>query len=127
MSEQKLTPKQLAFIDEYNKSGNATDAARKAGYKGNDVTLRQVGSENLSKPHILARVREKQQAKSERLELEADWELKKAIALYDEALANGEFMVANQVLNTIGKLRGKFVNKIEVGMADNIAEQLEDI
>lgn len=32
--------------------GNATEAARRAGYEGNDVTLAAVGSENLRKPLI---------------------------------------------------------------------------
>lgn len=49
---QKLTLKQRKFIAAYD--GNATDAARKAGYKGNDVTLQAVASENLRKPLIAA-------------------------------------------------------------------------
>lgn len=48
----KLTDKQQAFINYYVQSFNATDAARKAGYKGNDITLASVGYENLRKPHI---------------------------------------------------------------------------
>ena len=48
----KLTPKQKAFADYYIECGNATEAARKAGYKGNDKTLGVVGVENLGKPSI---------------------------------------------------------------------------
>lgn len=47
-----LTPKQKAFADYYIELGNATEAARRAGYKGNAVTLAAVGSENLRKPMI---------------------------------------------------------------------------
>lgn len=54
MVNGKLTNKQQIFVDEYLKSWNATDAARKAGYKGNDKTLSVVGSENLAKPNIAA-------------------------------------------------------------------------
>ncbi|MED0670629.1 terminase small subunit [Aneurinibacillus aneurinilyticus] len=43
----KLTPKQQAFADYYIETGNATEAARKAGYKGNN--LNRVASENLTK------------------------------------------------------------------------------
>ena len=39
-----LTLKQKAFADYYIEFGNATEAARQAGYKGNDVTLAAVGS-----------------------------------------------------------------------------------
>ena len=48
----KLTPKQALFVSEYLKTGNGTEAARRAGYKGNDVTLGQVAAENLKKPQI---------------------------------------------------------------------------
>lgn len=50
----KLTTKQRLFCEAYisNANGNATEAARIAGYKGNDVTLGAVGAENLKKPLI---------------------------------------------------------------------------
>lgn len=50
MKENKLTPKQKAFADYYIQSGNATDAAIKAGY--NKKTAKQTGYENLTKPYI---------------------------------------------------------------------------
>lgn len=48
----KLTGKQRAFAEHYAASGNATEAARAAGYAGNAETLSQVGSENLRKPQV---------------------------------------------------------------------------
>ncbi|WP_076637324.1 terminase small subunit [Lactiplantibacillus plantarum] len=48
--KRKLTPKQQRFADEYIKSGNAADAARKAGYKEN--TARVAGAQNLTKLNI---------------------------------------------------------------------------
>lgn len=53
-----LTPKQKAFADEYLKCGNATEAAKRAGYK--DSSARQIGAENLSKPSISAYIAERQ-------------------------------------------------------------------
>ena len=47
-----LSNKQRIFVDCYLKTWNATEAARLAGYKGNDVTLASVGYENLRKPQI---------------------------------------------------------------------------
>lgn len=55
----KLTTKQRLFVEAYLVSSNATDAARKAGYKGNDVTLGAVGAENLKKPRIAALIGER--------------------------------------------------------------------
>ena len=45
-----MTPKQRKFCDEYLISGNATDAAIKAGYS--PKTAKQTGSENLAKPDL---------------------------------------------------------------------------
>lgn len=46
----KLTPKQKKFCDEYIKSGNAKDAAIKAGYS--PKTAYSIGNENLKKPEL---------------------------------------------------------------------------
>lgn len=46
----KLTIKQKKFADEYIISGNATDAAIRAGYS--EKTARSIGNENLTKPDI---------------------------------------------------------------------------
>lgn len=56
---KKLTPKQQAFVDAYTgpARGNATEAARMAGYRGNDKTLSVVGAENLAKPSIQSAVK----------------------------------------------------------------------
>jgi phage terminase small subunit len=55
-----LTEKQRRFVEAYAgpAKGNATEAARLAGYRGNDVTLAAVGSENLRKPPIAAALAE---------------------------------------------------------------------
>ena len=53
-----LTPKQKAFADEYLKCGNATEAAKKAGYS--KQSARQMGTENLSKPSISSYIQERQ-------------------------------------------------------------------
>lgn len=45
-----LTARQKKFCDEYLISGNATDAAIKAGYS--PKTAKQTGSENLAKPDL---------------------------------------------------------------------------
>lgn len=53
----KLTPKQKAFADNYIELGNATEAARKAGYS--KKTARVIGQENLLKPAISAYIAER--------------------------------------------------------------------
>lgn len=55
--EIMLTTKQKRFCEEYLVSGNATDAALKAGYS--KKTARSVGCENLTKPDIKNYIDEK--------------------------------------------------------------------
>lgn len=58
----KLTTKQKKFCDEYIKSGNAKDAAIKAGYS--PKTAYSIGNENLNKPDLKSYI-EKQMKKLE--------------------------------------------------------------
>lgn len=56
-----MTPKQRAFVEAY--AGNATEAALKAGYS--EKTARFIAAENLTKPYILAAIRERQEKESQ--------------------------------------------------------------
>lgn len=53
----KLTEKQKRFADYYIETGNATESARKAGYKGKN--LNNVASENLAKVGVKSYIDEK--------------------------------------------------------------------
>lgn len=52
MATQILTPKQQKFVDAYVLGGNASEAARVAGYS--ERTARVIGPENLQKPAVIA-------------------------------------------------------------------------
>ncbi|EIM25740.1 terminase small subunit [Microvirga lotononidis] len=65
-----LTDKQKRFVEEYLIDLNATQAAVRAGYS--EKTARSVGSENLTKPDIMAAIEEAQKARSERTGITAD-------------------------------------------------------
>lgn len=53
----KLTPKQKKFCEYYIQSGNASEAARKAGYKEKNAPF--MGAENLKKPQIKSYINER--------------------------------------------------------------------
>jgi hypothetical protein len=55
---RKLTEKQRRFAEAFMgpAAGNATEAARLAGYAGSSAVLAQVGAENLRKPEISAAI-----------------------------------------------------------------------
>lgn len=59
MTEHDLTLKQTLFTQYYlgSAKSNGTEAARLAGYGGDEATLASIASENLAKPHIAARIR----------------------------------------------------------------------
>lgn len=65
-----LTPKQKAFANYYIKCGNATEAAKKAGYS--EKTARAIGAENLTKPHISSYIAERMNGQSRELVASAD-------------------------------------------------------
>lgn len=150
MGNSKLNPKQTIFVSEYLKTGNATEAARKAGYACKSAHAFEVQGNRLLRNAEVARVIEERQAKrNERLELEEDFELKKGIELLDMCMKpyqvvdmfgkpvkdkeTGKFVMrfdskgANTALQTIAKLRGKFVQKIAVGMADTLYEDVAGV
>ncbi|WP_394896497.1 terminase small subunit [Clostridium paraputrificum] len=60
--DKKLTPKQQAFADYYIETGNATEAARRAGYKKPNVQ----GSQNLEKLSIKSYIEERVKALDEK-------------------------------------------------------------
>ena len=57
VNDMGLTTKQKRFIECFD--GNATEAARQAGYSPR--TVRTVGCENMTKPDIVAAIREREE------------------------------------------------------------------
>lgn len=66
----KLTPKQKKFCEWYIKTGNASEAAKKAGYS--EKTAPRMGSENLQKPVISAYIAERLGKQDAKLVADAD-------------------------------------------------------
>ena len=69
----ELTPKQRAFVNEYVKDLNATQAAIRAGYS--EKTARFVAAENLSKPNIQKAIQEARDAREKRSMITVEWVL----------------------------------------------------
>lgn len=57
----KLTKKQLGFANDYLETGNASEAVRRNYKKTTNGTVKSIGSENLSKPDIMAYLQSKAQ------------------------------------------------------------------
>lgn len=86
-----LTPKQTAFVEEYLKDLNATQAAIRAGYS--EKTAGQIGEQNLKKLEVKKAIDLALQERSKRTKIDADWLLTRLAEeadadiadLYDEA------------------------------------------
>ncbi len=144
--KKKLTPKQQRFVSEYLKTGNAGEAARRAGYS--EKYAAQNADKLLKSTNVARAIERAQERRNDRLELEEDFELKKAIEIMRLCMEpnhvygfdgkpmkdrDGNYVMqfdskgANMALQTIAKIRGKFVQKVQVGFADSLAEQLEAV
>ena len=71
----KLTAKQELFCKEYLKDLNATQAALRAGYSEN--TSRQIGTENLSKPAVAAKIAQLMSERVESVDIDASYVLRR--------------------------------------------------
>lgn len=130
----KLTIKQQRFADEYIISGNASDAAIKAGYAKRAAY--QQGAENLKKPHIKTYIDERLEAinsakiadqtevlqyltsvmrgtsQSAVVVIEGDGDGVSRARLFDKNPDEKEKLKAAELL---GKRYGAFTDKVEVG------------
>ena len=130
----KLTIKQQRFADEYIISGNATDAAIKAGYA--KKAAYQQGAENLKKPHIKTYIDERLEAinsakiadqtevlqyltavmrgetQSAVVVVEGEGDGVSCARLLDKTPDEKEKLKAAELL---GKRYGAFIDKVEVG------------
>ena len=82
------------FAEEYIIDYNATAAALRAGYK--ESNARAQGSALLTKPDILARVRELQQEQAQRLAISADMVLLEALKTYQKCSTPAPCMIRNE-------------------------------
>ncbi|MBF0699668.1 terminase small subunit [Streptococcus danieliae] len=106
----KLTLKQQRFADEYIISGNATEAAIKAGYS--KKTARSIGQENLTKPDIEKYIDEQmQQLESEKIAS------KEEVLSYLTSVMRGE--QTEQTLRGTGEGAQSIID-IDVGAKDRI-------
>ncbi|CAM6004907.1 unnamed protein product [Sphagnum balticum] len=122
-----LTAKQIKFIELYD--GNAAEAARQAGYKGNDDTIRSAGSGNMQKPHIVAAIQERHKKKMRsRIATREDRQAFWTKVMNDE---NEKMIDRLRASELLGKSEADFIDKIQhsgeiktLGMTPEETEQM---
>lgn len=148
----ELTPKQKAFAEYYIETGNATEAAIKAGYS--KKTARVIGQENLTKPAIKTYIDEKMEQLADKRIAKAEEVLEYLTRVIrgeetEQVVVTenvGDFMSEARVINKelsakdrikaaelLGKRYRLFVDKVEQKVdvndttkLDSILQQLEE-
>ena len=106
----KLNARQKSFCEFYVASGNATDAAIKAGYK--EKNARFIGSENLTKANIKEYIEELQEkAKGNRIMTAIERREFLTSMIKDGAVKDTDRLKALDILN---KMDGEYTQKVEV-------------
>lgn len=141
----KLTNRQKAFADYYIELGNATEAARRAGYKGKNVN--KIASENLAKLDIkhyiderMALIESERIAKAEEVlqyltrvlrgeeteqvvVIESTGDFMSEARLIDKELSAKDKLKAAELL---GKRYRLFVDKVEANVNQTVVFEGED-
>lgn len=103
-----MTPKQRAFIAAY--AGNATEAARKAGYRGSDAVLGQTGYELLKKPEIAEAIAKRETKKHAGL-IATREEVEERLTAFIRESPTKEAIAA---IGALAKMRGWNLAKVQV-------------
>lgn len=111
-----LTMKQMAFCVHYVSAAvncNATEAARCAGYKGNDNTLGTVGFENMLKPAIRGEIDRRMAIALSGAEITVENTLKRLTMLGKMAQEAGQYASAVRCVELQGKYLKMWTERIE--------------
>jgi len=109
INKRKYTPKQIRFCKEYLVDCNATAAAIRAGYSRK--TAKEMGHENLTKPHIAELLKKAQDVLAKRSEISVDWIIRRLRKNHRLAMEKGDIGQSNRALELIGKHLGMFKSK----------------
>ena len=123
MDKKKLTTKQQRFVDFYD--GNATEACRKAGYKGNENTLNQMANKLVRNGKIKTAIEKREKLSNKRIimDRESRQELWTMIALDKEERTETRLRASE----LLGKSEGDFIDRHELSGSIAIEEYKRDI
>ncbi len=111
-----LTAKQRAFISWYISAEvncNGTEAARRAGYRGNDNTLATVAFENLRKPAIRGEIDQRMAIALSGARTTVEKVLQDLETTRVKALADGQYGAATRCSELQGRYLKMFTDRIE--------------
>lgn len=113
-----MTPKQILFCEEYLKDFNATQAAIRAGYSEN--TAKEIGCENLTKPNIAEYIKERQDKMVEKVQIDAEWVLRRFKEISDRCVQAEPVKDSNGVVTGEYKFDSSGANKATELLAKHV-------
>ncbi len=114
--KRALTDKQMAFCVWYTSAlvnMNATEAARRAGYKGSDTTLSSTGAENMTKPAIRAEIDRRLAKAMSGADITVENVLRRLSVIGEKALDDRKYAPAAKCAELHGKYLKMFTDRIE--------------
>lgn len=127
ISEDKpLNPRQQMFVEAYfTNDYNATEAARTAGYTGNN--LNRVGHELLSKPHIRAAIQKRADEKLKEISLTEEYVVRKLVRTIEKAEQDNNLAAVLRGIELAAKNLGMLRDRTEITGKDGEAIKYEEI
>lgn len=128
--DKPLVGKQVAFVEWYVSAVvnmNKTEAARRAGYKGNDAQLAVIGYENYRKPHIRAQIDKRMAIALSGADVTIENVLRDLSVVFAKSLEAGRYASAARCAELKGKYLKMFTDRIEhaVDVDDMSLEELK--
>ena len=118
--KRPLRKKQKKFVEEYlANNGNATQAAIAAGYSAK--AARSIGSENLTKPNILAQLDAVGKKEQEKFCYGLKEHFEELCNLGQVAYQNGDIKTALKAAELKGKLCGLYVERVQAQISADLS------
>jgi len=126
MESRDLTMKQRLFVEAYFACNyNATEAARQAGYNGQN--LNRVGSELLTKPHVKAAIEELANKKIREISLNEEYVIRKLVKTIEKAEQDNNLTAVLRGIELAAKNLGMLRDRTEITGKDGEAIKYEEV
>ena len=122
-----LTVRQRTFAYEYIKDFNATEAARRAGYTGNN--LNKIGYQQLTHPGVRTSIDFLLKNRSEKADVDVNYVINKWVRMIEKCEADESFNASAVLRATelLAKHLGMFIERTEISGKDGEAIKIEKV
>lgn len=125
-ADRELSMKQKLFVEAYFANDyNATEAARAAGYSGDNHN--RIGSELLAKPHVKAAIDARAQEKLKEISLSEEYVIRKLVRTIEKAEQDNNLTAVLRGIELAAKNLGMLRDRTEITGKDGEAIKYEEV